>query len=215
MWGSPRRRRTYFVVCLTVAQALIGPTPASAHTVSCSGSSVSHGDHGDPDGDPRADTINGGSADNAFAGLELGDTITGGNGNDDICGNDGPDELYGEGDNDDLNGGTGNDFISGGAGGGDDVHGREGGDTVNGNEGNDTLGGDQGGDDIAGNTGSDELYDGDGSDTMTGGAANDAFATCASDGEPDTITDFSSSEDLGPYVAQPGSIAYAEWCDGA
>ena len=207
------RVRMVFVMAVTLAVTAIY-YGASAHTVNCiTQNSVDHADHGDPGGNATQDTLTGGPANNAFAGLLLTDILTGGNGNDKLCGNEGDDNIDGEGDADNINGGDHQDDISGGAN-GDNIHGGALGDDVKGNDGNDTLGGDGGADEIRGQAGADDLIDGRGSDDLWGGALNDAFTLCQGDGESDPIHDFNASEgDGGPYILGPdGGDRYTEYC---
>ncbi|WP_275975361.1 calcium-binding protein, partial [Chromobacterium sp. IRSSSOUMB001] len=71
-----------------------------------------------------------------LVGMELGDTLRGGNVNDWMLGNGGNDSLYG---------GNGNDLLEGGAG-DDGLYGEEGNDTLRGGRGNDVLEGGNGND---------------------------------------------------------------------
>lgn len=121
------------------------------------------------------DTISGGIAD---------DRIRGGGGNDQLSGADGDDTVRGELGHDILEGGSGNDLLNGGWG-----H-----DQLAGGLGNDVLIGGQNDDFLSGGNGSDTLRDGAGRDTLTGGQGADYFVLSL-DGESDTISDFSSTED--------------------
>ncbi|WP_242056395.1 S-layer family protein [Nostoc sp. FACHB-152] len=85
-----------------------------------------------------------------------------------ITGNSANNNLFGGGDNDTLNGGDGNDNLEGG-------------------NGNDIL---------TGGTGNDTLFGGVGSDKLTGGTGNDRFVFNSLGEGIDTITDFSSTDDV-------------------
>ena len=100
-------------------------------------------------------------------GDERSEILIGSEGSDIIIGRNGDDQFYGEQGNDTLIGGTGLDLIYGG----------EGDDILSSREGNDTLTG------------------GVANDTLTGGPGNDLFVLAAGAGT-DTITDFTSAQDL-------------------
>ncbi|BBD63171.1 YD repeat-containing protein (plasmid) [Nostoc sp. HK-01] len=74
--------------------------------------------------------------------------------------------------------------------GGDDI------DTLKGNDGDDTLDGGNGNDTLTGGNGNDTLIGGLGSDRLTGGAGNDRFVFNSLTEGTDTITDFSSADDV-------------------
>lgn len=172
------------------------------------------------------DFIGGGAGNDFLAGGDDNDTIYGADGNDTIYtglgsdtvhGGDGNDQIHGAGNRNGLYGGAGDDTIWGGAiadaiGGGDgnDVLLGEGGnDTIWTGAGNDFVGGGDGNDLIVaytgrtrvyGGTGNDTVYAGTGSDTITGGPGADSFvftaATLGLGANRDTITDFTSGEDV-------------------
>ena len=119
-----------------------------------------------------------------FTGNPKNDTLLGGTGNDSLLGLAGDDYLHG-GDGDDLlEGGDGNDTLSkylstgdgiflGGAG-NDKIWGGEGNDQIDGGDGDDTwLEGYAGHDSIQGGAGNDELFGDAGNDTLNGGAGAD------------------------------------------
>ncbi|MBU7584136.1 MAG: calcium-binding protein [Nostoc sp. TH1S01] len=85
-----------------------------------------------------------------------------------ITGNSANNSLFGGGDNDTLKGGDGDDTLDGG-------------------NGNDTL---------TGGNGNDTLVGGLGSDRLTGGTGNDKFVFASLSEGIDTITDFSSTDDV-------------------
>lgn len=118
-------------------------------------------------GSTGADTLTG------FAGDDL---LMGGSGNDTLRWSAGNDTQYGGGGNDTLYGGAGRDSLVGGAG-----H-----DVINGGVGADTL---------VGGNGNDTLTGGAGFDELTGGAGSDVFVFAAG-AKRDTITDFSTTDDV-------------------
>lgn len=112
---------------------------------------------------------------------DLGDFLSGGDGDDTIYGGDGNDWLMGGADNDLLYGGVGNDVLHGDAG-DDSLYGGDGSDTLYGGDGNDLLDGGTGDDLLFGGAGDSVLYGGDGDDrlfvgagdsTLYGGSGND------------------------------------------
>ncbi|MCA3914208.1 choice-of-anchor K domain-containing protein, partial [Vibrio vulnificus] len=109
------------------------------------------------------------------------DTVNLGSGNDTVYGGGGNLAAYGGAGNDTLIGGDGNDALRGGA---DN-------DYLSGGSGNDVLSGDSGNDILIGDLGN---------DILTGGEGMDIFkfiddGTGLSDGELDTITDFTAGQD--------------------
>ncbi|MBD2447011.1 type I secretion C-terminal target domain-containing protein [Nostoc sp. FACHB-152] len=68
--------------------------------------------------------------------------------------------------------------------------------TLNGGTGNDILNGGAGNDILSGDIGNDTLIGGAGSDRLTGGAGNDKFVFTNLNERTDTITDFSSTDDV-------------------
>jgi Ca2+-binding RTX toxin-like protein/6-phosphogluconolactonase (cycloisomerase 2 family) len=175
-------------------------------------------------GSDLADTILGGAGDDTVSGGAGDDILPGGDGSDVISGGTGNDVLYaGAGDtgNDTLDGGEGADTVGGGAGddvlsggsgndmvfaglGNDVVAGGDGADLVFGGMGDDLIGGGDGSDmlfngggadTVDGGAGDDEIWAGAGDDLLTGGAGADTFMFGANSGN-DTITDFSTADDL-------------------
>ncbi len=141
-------------------------------------------------------------------------------GNDTLVGTDQGDLIFGFAGVDVLIGGEGNDTLKGGAGGdvllggngNDRLFGGAAGDVLDGGNGNDTLRGGAGGDILLGDNGRDVLIGGPGADLMTGGQGADTFVynsdpfdgiapSAQAPGQipgvaaPDTITDFTVSED--------------------
>ncbi|MBD2500053.1 choice-of-anchor I family protein [Anabaena azotica] len=109
--------------------------------------------------------------------IEVGITLNGGNGQDT------------------LNGKSGNDTINGGN--GDDVlYGNRGNDTLIGGNGNDVIWGGAGADSLNGGNGNDTLIGGLGKDTLTGGSGSDRFVYNAFNEGTDTITDFTTNQDI-------------------
>ncbi|MBD2492105.1 calcium-binding protein [Aulosira sp. FACHB-615] len=98
-----------------------------------------------------------------------------------ITGNSANNSLFGGGDNDTLNGGDGDDTLDGG-------------------NGNDTL---------TGGNGNDTLVGGLGSDRLTGGTGNDKFVFASLSEGIDTITDFSSTDDVLVMSSLLTSLNYA------
>jgi Ca2+-binding RTX toxin-like protein len=116
--------------------------------------------------------------------------------NDTLVGQGGKDVLLGLVGNDALNGGTGNDTLRGGNG-NDYLHGSSGNDSVFGEEGNDSLLGGLGNDILGGGDGNDSLTGGPGNDLLTGDVGRDRFSfQNPKDGGVDTITDFTTGQDL-------------------
>ncbi len=131
------------------------------------------------------------------------DTVEGNNGHDTINGNAGDDSINGGSGWDRLNGGVGNDTLLGSSG-SDLLMGKTDDDRLIGGSGNDTLEGDGGNDVLEGGKGNDRLDGGDNNDTLngslgddfiTGGTGSDLFVIQRDSGN-DTITDFTSGEDL-------------------
>lgn len=168
-------------------------------------------------GTAQADTLTGSAS-------STGDAISGGAGNDTISGLAGNDALNGNGGEDSIDGGVGDDTIDAGDG-NDSVTGGDGNDTVAGGIGNDTLAGGIGNDSLTGGVGEDSLAGGDGNDTVLGGDAIDTldggigndrldgglgsdsltgsggldifvFNAAPNGTDIDTVTDFSSVDDL-------------------
>ncbi len=172
------------------------------------------------------DLIGGGAGNDFLAGGEDGDTIYGADGNDTIYtglgsdrvyGGNGNDRIHSAGPGDNLYGGAGDDTIWGGASadfivgddGNDVLLGGGGSDIISTGAGNDFVGGGDGNDWIVaqtgrtrvyGGTGNDRIHAGTGSDTITGGPGADSFvftaATLGLGANRDTITDFTSGEDV-------------------
>jgi Ca2+-binding RTX toxin-like protein len=113
------------------------------------------------------------------------DIVVGTSANETLTGDNGFNVMFGFDGDDVLNGGTDMDFLKGG----------NGADTVNGGVGNDILFGGAGIDAINGGDGVDFLIGGVGDDVLTGGGSNDLFYFSSGDGK-DTITDFTSAQDL-------------------
>jgi serralysin len=171
-------------------------------------------------GGPGNDHIYGYSAD--AAGLpDLGDSLSGGDGNDYIQGNagadridggDGNDRLYGGADDDRLIGGAGFDYLQGNRG-SDIISGFAGNDTIRGGADNDTIGGDDGDDLISGDDGNDRLIGGAGHDRLTGGAGADRFEFATGDaafgdGAADRIMDFADGSDVIALPFQVTQVLY-------
>lgn len=145
-------------------------------------------------GGSNADYILGGAGADWLEGQHGFDTIYGGDGDDVINGGLFNDRLYGESGNDTLSGGNGADRLWGGFG-ADLLLGGNQNDTLDGGFNNDTLAGEGGDDVLAGGGGNDRLEGGVGNDLLTGGSGADTFVFASSDGN-DTITDFTSGEDV-------------------
>jgi subtilase family serine protease/protocatechuate 3,4-dioxygenase beta subunit len=94
-----------------------------------------------------------------------------------------------------LSGGNGNDWLSG-LGGDDRLLGENGNDTLDGGQGNDILIGGSGSDSLMGGAGDDTLIGGMGNDILTGGSGHDQFVFNSLAEGIDTITDFSSTDDV-------------------
>lgn len=127
-----------------------------------------------------------------------GDSIEAGGGDDLVKGNAGNDYINGETGNDNIHGGNGDDTIRSGSG-VDVVQGGLGRDDIHLGGGNDTFydegqTGGSGADIINGGGGNDYLSIGGGNDIITGGSGNDTFVF-STDGDDNTITDFSTSND--------------------
>ncbi len=139
-------------------------------------------------------------------GNELGNKITGGNGNDRIFGGGGMDFLFGGAGDDYLSGDDGNDALNGEAGhdhllggqGNDTLSGGIGNDRLEGGAGSDSLFGDDGNDLIFGGVDNDFIMGGAGADRLYGGAGTDIFRYFSIDDSRvdtfDRIEDFSSRE---------------------
>jgi hypothetical protein len=85
-----------------------------------------------------------------------------------------------------LNGGNGQDILNG----------KSGDDTINGGNGDDVLYGNRGNDTLMGSNGNDVLIGGLGKDTLTGGRGSDRFVYNAFNEGTDTITDFTTNQDI-------------------
>ncbi|NEP82953.1 MAG: cupin domain-containing protein, partial [Okeania sp. SIO3B3] len=109
-------------------------------------------------------------------GDERSEMLIGSEGSDLIIGRNGEDQFYGQQGNDTIIGGTGNDILTEG-------------------RGDDMLLGRTGDDILTGGKGDDLLQGGAGNDTLTGGRGSDHFVLAASEGT-DTISDFTSGQDL-------------------
>jgi RTX calcium-binding nonapeptide repeat (4 copies) len=120
--------------------------------------------------------INGTSNSDTIEGLQESDSIAALPGNDIVSGFAGNDSIHGNQGADTLNGGQGDDTIYGGRG-LDVLHGGQGNDLMFGGVGNDTLWGDRG------------------ADTLSGSEDSDLFVL--SSNGADTITDFSSGDEIG------------------
>lgn len=132
--------------------------------------------------------------DDTYIALGGSDKVWGGLGNDYIDGVCGNDKLWGDAGNDTILGGNGRDSMWGGIG-DDSLNGQNQDDRMWGNDGNDTLIGEKGNDTIDGGNGNDDITGGKEDDLLTGGAGNDIFRYASNMGR-DTITDFTSGEDL-------------------
>ncbi|MFT3736278.1 MAG: Calx-beta domain-containing protein [Rhodocyclaceae bacterium] len=134
----------------------------------------------DSDGSSSSSTLTLTSYNNAVAGDDNANTLTGSGIND---------QLYGLGGNDTISGGAGHDLLSGGAGN----------DSLSGGDGDDKLFGGTGNDTLDGGNGNDRLTGGGGNDIMTGGAGADTFVWSLADrgavGTPavDTIQSFDNA----------------------
>ncbi|AOX00097.1 hypothetical protein BJP34_12155 [Moorena producens PAL-8-15-08-1] len=125
--------------------------------------------------------------------------------NDVINGQGGNDKLKGLSGDDLLRGGTGNDILKGGR--GDDLlWGGTGNDILKGGRGDDLLRGGTGNDILTGGRGDDLLRGGTGNDILTGGSGRDRFVLAAGAGT-DTITDFTSDQDL---IELSAGLGFAE-----
>jgi trimeric autotransporter adhesin len=150
------------------------------------------------------------------------DSLVGGAGNDTINGNAGNDTLRGNAGDDSLDGGSGTDLLDGGT--GNDIYVVSAGDTVTDAGGIDqiyspvswalgagfenielvgtasglTVSGNFMSNTIIGNSAANTIRARDGNDTITGGGGNDFFdfTTAPSAGNADTITDFTSADQL-------------------
>ncbi|NEP09402.1 MAG: hypothetical protein F6K14_04020 [Symploca sp. SIO2C1] len=140
------------------------------------------------------DDGNGGS-DSATVTVEVGQNITGGNGDDTIDGTNGNDVINAGNGDDIVNGLDGDDSITGGNA-EDLIDGGNGNDIILGGNSKDTLFGGAGDDSLDGGNGADELTGGLGNDTLTGGNGQDLFIFAAGDGT-DTITDFGGVDRIG------------------
>lgn len=122
------------------------------------------------------------------------DAVTVGNGDNEIYTGAGDDTVTSADGNDTVGLGAGNDDIN--AGDGDNVvYGGAGDDSIVAGSGRDDLFGGAGNDTIKAGTGDDEIYGGAGDDSLTGEAGDDVFFFAAAGGN-DTITDFTTGEDL-------------------
>ncbi len=161
---------------------------------------------------PTGETVSAGSG---------ADTMNGNAGNDVLSGDDGADRILGGWGDDALFGGHGNDVITGGVGN----------DLIEGGDENDWLGGDAGADRIDGGNGRDTIVGGGEDDIITGGdnvdwlagglghdtfvyrSTADSFATLLGLRQVnryDTITDFTSAEDLIDLSAIDANLLTAE-----
>ncbi|AOC52183.1 Alkaline phosphatase [Microcystis aeruginosa NIES-2481] len=129
---------------------------------------------------------NSGSIATTISGSNNGDIINGNSGNDTINGDHGADSITGNSGADVLNGNSGNDTLNGGGGN----------DTLSGGDDNDSLDGSASNDSLNGGNGNDTLVGGAVSDTLTGGAGADHFRYNLNTEGPDTITDFSVTDDV-------------------
>jgi Ca2+-binding RTX toxin-like protein len=91
---------------------------------------------------------------------------------DDLSGGDGDDTIQGLGGADTINAGDGSDLVSGGLG-NDLIDAADGSDTVSGGDGTDSIFGGHGDDLLSGDAGNDTLDGGHGADTLIGGDGND------------------------------------------
>ena len=139
----------------------------------------------------RVDLLDG---NDTFSALGGSDIVRGGDGNDLIDGVCGNDTIHGDAGTDTLLGGNGRDVLMGGLD-SDLLDGGNQEDALFGNEGTDTLLGDKGNDTLDGGAGDDDLTGGYDDDVLTGGTGADIFRFRRGDGR-DTITDFTSGEDL-------------------
>ena len=181
-----------------VAQSFFGNvivTAGSAQDDTLTGSGSSTGDA--ISGGAGNDTISGLAGNDALNGNTGDDSIDGGAGDDTIDAGDGNDSVTGGDGNDTIAGGIGNDTLSGALG-NDSLTGGVGDDSISGGDGNDTMLGGDGNDSIDGGNGNDRIDGGLGSDTVTGGAGLDLFVFAAAPNgtDIDTVTDFSSVDDL-------------------
>ncbi len=136
-----------------------------------------------------------GGLDSATVTVEVGQNITGGNGDDTIDGTNGNDVIDAGNGDDIVNGLDGDDSITGGNA-EDLINGGNGNDIILGGNSKDTLFGSAGDDTLNGGNGADELTGGLGNDTLTGGNGQDLFIFAAGDGN-DTITDFGGVDRIG------------------
>jgi RTX calcium-binding nonapeptide repeat (4 copies) len=119
-------------------------------------------------------TITGGNGNDVLAGTTGDDTMSGGNGNDRLAGGDGNDKMAGGNGNDMLTGGRGHDALDGGNG-NDNLDGGLGDDRLAGGNGTDMLDGGSGNDWLDGGNDNDMLFGGTGDDRLVGGNGNDVF----------------------------------------
>ncbi|WP_343347804.1 calcium-binding protein [Sphingomicrobium sp. XHP0239] len=143
--------------------------------------------------------VDGVQGDSVYAGR--GDDIivagsSGGNG-DRVLGEEGDDTITLIGGNNYADGGAGDDLIVGGSG-LDQIFGGSGNDDLSGGGGNDRLDGQDGTDILNGGSGNDWLEGGKGNDTIiTGSGADTVFYSNADIPFVDTVTDFSSEDEIG------------------
>lgn len=142
------------------------------------------------------DSMNGGGGNDGVFGGGGDDTLNGDDGDDNMAGSFASDVLDGGNGNDDMGGGTGRDTLGGGAG-NDTMGGGEGDDILSGGAGNDFIAGGGRDDTLDGGSGDDRINAGEGSDRITGGEGRDTFIfTGFTNGERDTITDWTNDEDM-------------------
>ena len=150
------------------------------------------GDAGDDilSGGDGHDSISGGAGTDTLSGDAGNDYLSGGADDDILSGGDGIDHLDGDSGDDIVDGGTGDDIVQGGS--GDDLlFGGAGDDLLQGEDGDDTLTGGAGDDTLEGGDGSDMLVGGDGADTIDGGKGADTIVL----DENDTSIDGGSGDD--------------------
>lgn len=167
--------------------------------------------HDDIFGNTGNDTLFGGTGNDNIMGGVGNDTASGGSGDDTIDGGEGDDLSFGGSGEDvltdddgtnTLNGGSGDDTITVSGGAGSTLMGGTGADDLQGGTGNDILLGGRGADTLSGGDGADHLEGGMGADTLAGDAGADTFVfsfvsdSYAGDSLRDTITDFTSGEDM-------------------
>ena len=142
------------------------------------------------------DSMDGGTGDDGLFGGAGDDTLSGGDGDENMAGSFGADLLGGDLGHDNMGGGAGSDVLNGGAG-NDTMGGGEGNDIINGGAGNDFAAGGGRDDTIDGGSGDDRINGGTGSDQLTGGTGKDTFIfNSFTNGERDTITDWTNGEDV-------------------